>query len=215
MEWITQSIDLILHLDKHLGVFLASHGAWIYALLFAIVFVETGLVIMPFLPGDSLLFVAGALAAAGGMDVLWLGALLSAAAIMGDTVNYWVGSYFGSKLLRGKHSRWLNKKHLDYTHAFYERHGGKTIVIARFIPILRTFAPFVAGMGKMPYSRFMAYNVFGGLVWVSSLLLAGYYFGNLPWVKQNLSLVIVGIILLSISPGIIEYLRHRRRRTRL
>lgn len=212
MEWTAQSIDLVLHLDKHLGVFLTNYGAWIYALLFIIVFVETGLVVMPFLPGDSLLFVAGALAAAGGMDVLWLVALLSAAAILGDTVNYWTGSYLGAKLVQGKYSRWINKKHLDYTHAFYERHGGKTIVIARFIPILRTFAPFVAGVGKMPYRRFLAYNVLGGLAWVISLLLAGYYFGNLPWVKQNLSLVIVGIILISISPGVIEYLRHRRRR---
>ena len=213
MEFLAQIIDVFLHLDNYLGAFLHDYGAWIYLLLFLIVFAETGLVVMPFLPGDSLLFVAGALAATGGMDVLWLAALLSAAAIMGDTVNYWMGNYLGSKLLHGKNSRWINKKHLDYTHAFYQRHGGKTIVIARFIPILRTFAPFVAGLGKMPYSRFMAYNVFGGLVWVVSLLLAGYYFGNLPWVKQNLSLVIVGIILVSISPGIIEYLRHRRRRT--
>lgn len=213
MEFLVQITDVFLHLDNYLGVFLHDYGAWIYLLLFLIVFAETGLVIMPFLPGDSLLFVAGTLAATGGMNVLWLAALLSAAAILGDTVNFWVGNYLGSKLLHGKNSRWINKKHLDYTHAFYQRHGGKTIVIARFIPILRTFAPFVAGLGRMPYSRFMVYNVFGGLVWVVSLLLAGYYFGNLPWVKQNLSLVIVGIILVSISPGIIEYLRHRRRRT--
>lgn len=212
MEFLVQITDVFLHLDNYLGVFLHDYGAWIYLLLFLIVFAETGLVIMPFLPGDSLLFVAGTLAATGGMNVLWLAALLSAAAILGDTVNFWVGNYLGSKLLHGKNSRWINKKHLDYTHAFYQRHGGKTIVIARFIPILRTFAPFVAGLGRMPYSRFMVYNVFGGLVWVVSLLLAGYYFGNLPWVKQNLSLVIVGIILVSISPGIIEYLRHRRRR---
>lgn len=212
MEFLVHIIDVFLHLDNYLGVFLHDYGAWIYLLLFLIIFAETGLVIMPFLPGDSLLFVAGTLAATGGMDVLWLAALLSAAAILGDTVNFWVGNYLGSKLLYGKNSRWINKKHLDYTHAFYQRHGGKTIVIARFIPILRTFAPFVAGLGRMPYSRFMVYNVFGGLVWVVSLLLAGYYFGNLPWVKQNLSLVIVGIILVSISPGIIEYLRHRRRR---
>jgi membrane-associated protein len=183
----------------------------VYVLLFMIVFAETGLVVTPFLPGDSLLFVAGTLAAAGGMDVWLLITLLTIAAIMGDTVNYWFGSFLGPKVFHREDSRLLNRRHLERTHAFYERHGGKTIVIARFIPIIRTFAPFVAGIGKMPYARFLAYNVVGGILWVVSLTLAGFYFGNLPFVKRNLSLVILGIIIVSIMPGVIEYLRHRRR----
>lgn len=211
MELITQLVDLVVHLDQHLTLLLQQYGAWVYVLLFMIVFAETGLVVTPFLPGDSLLFVAGTLAAVGGMDVRLLITLLSLAAIAGDTVNYWFGSYLGPKVFHREDSRLLNRRHLERTHAFYERHGGKTIVIARFVPIIRTFAPFVAGIGRMPYGRFLAYNVAGAVLWVVSLTLAGYYFGNLPFVKRNLSLVILGIIILSILPGVIEYLRHRRR----
>jgi len=210
MELLAQFIDILLHLDRYLAQFVADHGIWVYLLLFLIVFAETGLVITPFLPGDSLLFVAGTLAAAGGMDVGWLCAILAAAAILGDTVNYWVGNWFGARLFRDD-ARWLKREYLDRTHKFYERHGGKTIILARFVPIVRTFAPFVAGMGRMSYLKFFAYNVIGGLIWVFSLVLAGFYFGNLPWVKANLTLVIIGIVIASITPGIVEYLRHRRR----
>ncbi len=210
MELIAQFVDILLHLDRYLAQFVSEHGVWVYLLLFLIVFAETGLVVTPFLPGDSLLFVAGTLAAAGGMDVLWLCAVLSAAAILGDTVNYWVGNWFGTRLFRDD-ARWLKREYLDRTHRFYERHGGKTIILARFVPIVRTFAPFVAGMGRMSYLTFFAYNVAGALLWVFALVLAGFYFGNLPWVQANLTLVILGIVLASISPGIIEYWRHRRR----
>lgn len=210
MELLAQFVDILLHLDRYLAQFVADHGIWVYLLLFLIVFAETGLVVTPFLPGDSLLFVAGTLAAAGGMDVVWLCAILAAAAILGDTVNYWVGKWFGARLFRDD-ARWLKREYLDRTHKFYERHGGKTIILARFIPIVRTFAPFVAGMGRMSYLKFFAYNVVGGLIWVVSLVLAGFYFGNLPWVKANLTLVIIGIVIASITPGIIEYFRHRRR----
>lgn len=210
MELLAQFVDILLHLDRYLAQFVADHGIWVYLLLFLIVFAETGLVVTPFLPGDSLLFVAGTLAAAGGMDVGWLCAILAAAAILGDTVNYWVGKWFGTRLFRDD-ARWLKREYLDRTHKFYERHGGKTIILARFVPIVRTFAPFVAGMGRMSYLKFFAYNVIGGLIWVFSLVLAGFYFGNLPWVKANLTLVIIGIVIASITPGIVEYLRHRRR----
>ena len=210
MELFAQFIDILLHLDRYLAQFVSEYGVWVYLLLFLIVFAETGLVVTPFLPGDSLLFVAGTLAAAGGMDVVWLCAVLSVAAILGDTVNYWIGSWFGTRLFHDN-ARWLKREYLDRTHQFYERHGGKTIILARFVPIVRTFAPFVAGMGRMSYLKFFAYNVVGGLIWVFSLVLAGFYFGNLPWVKANLTLVIIGIVIASITPGIIEYLRHRRR----
>jgi len=210
VEWVTQFIDLVLHLDQHLGVFLREHGAWIYLLLFVIVFCETGLVVTPFLPGDSLLFVAGTLAAAGGMNVYGLMAVLVAAAIVGDTVNYTIGAFLGTKVFQRDY-RWINRSHLERTHSFYERHGGKTIIIARFVPIVRTFAPFVAGAASMTYGRFIAYNILGGLLWVISLVLAGYFFGNLPWVQKNLSLVILGIIALSLVPIAVEYWRHHRR----
>ena len=213
MELLAQLLDILIHLDRYLGVFVQDYGAWIYLLLFLIVFAETGLVVTPFLPGDSLLFVAGTLAAAGGMDVVWLCAVLITAAILGDTVNYWVGDYLGPKVFHDPGARFLKKEYLDRTHRFYERHGGKTIIIARFVPIIRTFAPFVAGIGKMSYGKFLAYNVTGAILWVLSLTIAGYYFGNLPFVKKNLTLVIFGIIILSILPGVIEYLRHRRARS--
>lgn len=210
MEFLAFAFDVLLHLDKHLVMFVENYGAWVYALLFVIVFAETGLVVTPVLPGDSLLFVAGTLAAAGGMDVLWLMTTLIAAAILGDTVNYWVGDYVGPKVFSAD-SRLLNKAHLERAHRFYERHGGKTIVIARFLPIIRTFAPFVAGIGKMSYPHFLLYNVGGAVLWVVSLVAAGFYFGELPFVKQNLTLIIVLIVIISVLPGVIEYLRHRRR----
>src|SRR3990170_7595032 len=211
MELIAQFIDLVLHLDQHLAAFVQTHGAWIYFLLFMIVFAETGLVVTPFLPGDSLLFVAGTLAAAGGMNVGLLIALLIAAAILGDAVNYWVGHHLGPRVFRNKDSRFFKPAYLDYTHAFFERHGGKTIIIGRFLPIIRTFAPFVAGIGSMTYGRFLLYNVAGAILWVVSLVMAGFLFGNLRIVKENLTLVIIGIIILSLVPGFVEYLRHRRR----
>lgn len=212
MEFLAYAVDVVLHLDKHLVMFVEHYGAWVYALLFVIVFAETGLVVTPVLPGDSLLFVAGTLAAAGGMDVVWLMTTLIAAAILGDTVNYWIGDYVGPKVFSAE-SRLLNKAHLERAHGFYERHGGKTIVIARFIPIIRTFAPFVAGIGKMSYPRFLVYNVGGAVLWVVSLVTAGFYFGELPFVKQNLTLIIVLIVIISILPGVFEYLRHRRARS--
>lgn len=202
-------VDLLVHLDRHLVWVVENYGVWIYALLFLIVFCETGLVVTPFLPGDSLLFVAGTLAAAGTMDVHLVVLLLVAAAILGDTVNYWVGKAVGPRVFHEENARFFRKEYLDRTHRFYERHWGKTIVIARFVPIIRTFAPFVAGIGTMEYGRFLFYNVTGAVLWVVSLTYAGYYFGNLPWVKANLTLVILGIVLLSISPGIFEYLRQR------
>jgi membrane-associated protein len=211
VELLATFIDVVLHLDKHLQVLVAQYGAWVYLILFVIVFCETGLVVTPFLPGDSLLFVAGTVAAAGGMDVHLLVVLLIIAAILGDTVNYWIGNYLGPRVFHYQDSRWLNRKHLERAHAFYERHGGKTIVIARFVPIIRTYAPFVAGIGAMSYARFVAYNVGGAVLWVASLAYAGYFFGNLPIIKNNLTLVIIGIIILSIMPGVIEYLRHRSR----
>ena len=201
--------DLVVHLDQHLEAFVAQHGAWVYALLFLIVFCETGLVVTPFLPGDSLLFVAGAIAAVGGMDISAVMATLVAAALCGDNVNYWVGRWLGPKVFASGQSRWLNKEHLRRAHAFYEKHGGKTIILARFVPIVRTYAPFVAGIGAMPYLRYLAYCVAGALLWVGSLCTAGYFFGNIPAVKNNLTAVILGIVLLSISPGIVAWMRNR------
>ncbi len=186
-------------------------SAWVYLILFLIVFCETGLVVTPFLPGDSLLFVAGAIAAAGGMNIHLLVVLLIIAAVLGDAVNYSIGHYIGPRVLRDRNSRWLNPKHLERAHQFYERHGGKTIIIARFVPIVRTYAPFVAGAASMPYPRFALYNVSGALLWVVSLGYAGYFFGNIPVIKNNLTLVIITIIILSILPGVVEYLRHRNR----
>jgi len=211
MELLGQLFDLVLHLDRHLATFVQSHGGWIYFLLFMIVFAETGLVITPFLPGDSLLFVAGTLAAAGGMDVVLLMVVLITAAILGDTVNYWVGHLIGPRVFRRKESLFFKPQYLEYTHAFFERHGGKTIIIGRFLPIIRTFAPFVAGVGSMTYGRFLLYNIAGAVLWVVSLVLLGYLFGNLTVVKENLTLVIIGIIILSLVPGFVEYLRHRQR----
>jgi membrane-associated protein len=209
VEFIAAFIDLVLHLDKHLQLLIQNYGIWIYAILFLIIFCETGLVVTPFLPGDSLLFVAGALAATGSMHVHTLFILLVVASFLGDNTNYWIGRFFGPRVFSREGSRLLNPKHLERTQAFYDRHGGKTIIIARFVPIVRTFAPFVAGIGRMVVPRFMMFAIVGALVWIGSLVYAGYFFGNIPWVKNNLSLVIVGIVVLSILPGIIEYLRHR------
>jgi membrane-associated protein len=203
-------VDLFLHLDRHLGEFVQSHGSWTYGMLFAIVFLETGLVVTPFLPGDSLLFACGALAATGALDPGLLFLVMAAAAVLGDTANYSIGKAIGTRALTAP-MRFVKREHILRTHAFYERHGGKTIFLARFIPIIRTFAPFVAGIGTMSYARFAAYNVVGGIVWVGVCLGAGYAFGNIPVVKNNFSLVILGIVAVSMLPLVIEYLRHRRR----
>lgn len=212
MELLATLWDFLVHLDQHLRAFAQEHGVWIYALLFLIVFCETGLVVTPFLPGDSLLFVAGSVAAIGSMNVHLLVVLLIVAAILGDNTNYWIGRYIGPRVFKRDDSWFFKRTYVDLANSFFARHGGKTLIIARFVPIVRTYAPFVAGVGRMPMSRFVAFNVVGGVVWVASLTYAGYWFGNLPWVKENLTLVIIGIILLSLMPGIIEALRHRRGR---
>ena len=209
MEIIAQLVDLFLHLDHYLGVFLRDHGLWVYALLFIIIFAETGFVVMPFLPGDSLLFVAGTLAAGHGLDVQWLIPLLIAASFGGDNTNYWIGHHLGPRVFRHNNSWLLNHKHLDRTRVFYDRHGGKTVLLARFLPIVRTFAPFVAGVGRMPYPRFLAFSFIGSLLWIGLFVLAGYYFGHVPVVKKNLTLVMLGIIVVSLLPGAIAWLRHR------
>jgi membrane-associated protein len=212
MEFIAKAVDFFLHLDTHLGELIQQYGVWTYAILTLVVFCETGLVVTPFLPGDSLLFAAGALAAlpASPLRVEMLFLLLAGAAIAGDTVNYWIGHKVGPRAFEGR-IKFLNKKHLERTHEFYERYGGKTIIIARFVPIVRTFAPFVAGIGSMSYGRFIVYNVVGGLAWVAICLFGGYFFGNLPFVKENFSVVILAIIFISILPGVYEFVRHKRR----
>jgi membrane-associated protein len=207
MEFITFMIDLFLHLDEHLQAVISQYGAWTYGILFAVVFVETGLVIMPFLPGDSLLFAAGTFAALGALNVWYLVGLLIVAAILGDTVNYAIGHYLGE---RAYNIKWIKKEYLDQTHAFFEKHGGKAIFLARFVPIVRTFAPFVAGVGKMTYGYFATYNVVGGIVWVVLFTFAGYFFGNIPFMKENFEYVIIAIILLSIVPMIYEGWKARR-----
>lgn len=212
MELIHFIIDFILHIDVHLAELVAQYGVWIYAILFLILFCETGLVVTPFLPGDSLLFVAGALAAlpSNALDVHLMVVLMCIAAILGDAVNYTIGRLFGEKLFSNPNSKIFRRSYLDKTHQFYARHGGKTIILARFVPIVRTFAPFVAGMGHMSYRHFAAYNVVGALLWVLLFSYAGYLFGDLPVVQQNLKLLIVAIIVVSILPGVIEIIRHRR-----
>lgn len=206
-------LDLFLHLDTHLAAFVATHGAWVYALLFAIVFMETGLVVTPFLPGDSLLFVSGTVAAAGGMDAPTVMATLIMAALCGDNVNYWVGHFIGPRVFQREDSRWLKRENLDRTHAFMERHGPKAIIIARFVPVVRTFVPFVCGVGRLTYVRFLGFSILGAALWVGLLVPAGFFLGGLPWVKQNLTLVILCIIALSVSPGLIEAWRARQRAT--
>jgi membrane-associated protein len=211
MEFLKEVAEYLLHIDVHLHELILTYGAWTYAILFTIIFCETGFVITPFLPGDSLLFAAGAFAATGSLNELWLITLLSAAAIVGDTVNYWIGWYIGPKIFRKDQVKFLNKKYLGRTNQFYGEYGGKTIVIARFIPIVRTFAPFVAGIARMTYWRFITYNVIGGIGWVVIFVLAGYYFGNIPIVKNNFTFVILAIIVISTIPPIIEYVRQGNR----
>jgi membrane-associated protein len=211
MELLLKGIDILLHLDKYLDLMIQTMGVWSYVIIFLIIFCETGLVVTPILPGDSLLFAIGTFAAIGSFDITMVLILLTIAAIAGDTVNYWIGNYLGPKVFHYEDSRFFKKKHLERTHQFYEKHGGKTIIIARFIPIIRTFAPFVAGIGSMTYRKFLSYNVAGGVFWIFSLTLAGYFFGNIPIVRNNFSLVIVAIVVISVIPGVIEYLRQRRK----
>jgi membrane-associated protein len=211
MELISNVIDWVLHFDHHLKSVVEHYGLWAYCILFLIVFCETGLVVTPFLPGDSLLFVAGALAAGGGLNIGILLLVLMVAAILGDTVNYRIGQYVGPRVFRqGRTSRWLKREHLDRTEAFFAKYGGKTIVMARFVPIVRTFAPFVAGMGSMAYPRFLSFNVVGGVAWVCLLTLAGYWFGRIPAVERNFTLVVLAIIVISLLPPLFEFLRTRR-----
>lgn len=211
MDWLNHAVDLFMHLDHHLANITTEYGTWTYLILFLIVFCETGLVVTPFLPGDSLLFVVGALSSAGGTLNLWLSlGLLSSAAILGDTVNYYIGKKLGPRIFRQENIKFLNMDHLKKTEAFFEKYGGKTIIIARFVPIVRTFAPFVAGMGSMAYTRFIFYNIIGALLWVFGMVLAGYFFGKIPIVEKNFSKVILLIIFVSILPGIIEVIRHRK-----
>jgi membrane-associated protein len=214
MEILAQAWEIAGHLDVHLADFVAEHGAWVYALLFVIVFIETGLVVWPFLPGDSLLFVTGAIAAAGGMDIAEVIAVLVAAALTGDNVNYGIGRWIGPRIFHYEKSRWFSPAHLARAHAFYERHGGKTIILARFIPIVRTYVPFVAGIGAMPYLSYLGFCVSGALLWVISLCTAGYFFGNIPAVTTNLSVVIVLIVLVSVSPAVFAWFRARSVRQR-
>ncbi|MSR57565.1 MAG: DedA family protein [Planctomycetaceae bacterium] len=210
MDLLRQLLDYVLHLEGHLDGLV--QWPWIYALMFLVIFCETGLVVTPFLPGDSLLFALGALAARpDGLSLPVLIVSLIVAAILGDSLNYWLGALLGPRIFRGENVRFLNRKHLERTHDFYERYGGKTIILARFVPIVRTFAPFVAGMGRMTYRHFMAYNVVGGIVWIVLFLIGGYFFGNLPLVKKNFTLVILGIIIVSILPAVFEFVRERRR----
>jgi membrane-associated protein len=212
MEWLRWAIDVMLHLDRYLNQWAGLMGGWLYALLFAVIFAETGLVVTPFLPGDSLLFAVGALSASEGSPInVWLvGILMTVAAILGDAVNYSIGKYVGPKVFSRESSRLLNKEHLLRAHKFYEKHGGKTIILARFLPIIRTFAPFVAGIGEMSYARFAAYNVIGGVAWVWSFLLLGYWFGNREIVKKNFTLVILAIVVISVIPVVIEFIKARK-----
>jgi membrane-associated protein len=210
MEFITFLIDFILHIDVHLAEMAAAYGPWLFLILFLIIFCETGLVVTPFLPGDSLLFVTGAIAATGAFDIHLMVLTLVLAAILGDTANYHIGRVVGLKVFDRPDSRIFKRKYLDKTHAFYEKHGGKTIIIARFAPIVRTFAPFVAGVGAMGYKRFLSYNVIGAVAWVGSFSYVGYLFGNLPFVKKNLSILILAIVVISLMPAVMEFIRQRR-----
>ncbi|MDH4022750.1 MAG: DedA family protein [Gammaproteobacteria bacterium] len=210
LDLILQFVDIVLHLNVHLDTLVADYGAWVYAILFLIIFCETGLVVTPFLPGDSLLFAAGAIAASGRLDIFLLCGLLIVAAISGNAVNYWVGRLAGQEMQR-RFPRLIRQEHLDRTHAYFERYGGKTVIIARFVPIIRTVAPFAAGAGQMTHVRYQFYNVTGSLLWVLLLVPAGYFFANVPIVQRNFSAVIIGIIVISVLPGVVEYLRARTR----
>ncbi len=209
MELLLKGMDILLHLDKYIDIMIQTMGLWSYVILFLIIFCETGLVVTPVLPGDSLLFTVGTFAAIGSFDLTLVLVIMTVAAIGGDTLNYWIGNYLGPKVFHYEDSRFFKKKHLERTHQFYEKYGGKTIIIARFVPIIRTFAPFVAGIGSMTYRKFLAYNVIGGVLWIFSLTLAGYFFGNIPVVRKNFSLVVMAIVVISVLPGVIEYLRQR------
>jgi membrane-associated protein len=210
MEIISQFIWMLGHVDQALNMIVRDYGSWTYLILFLIIFCETGLVVTPFLPGDSLLFIVGSLCGAGYLDPLLTAGLLMSAAIMGDSTNYWIGRYAGPAVFHREDSKLLNKKHLEKTHAFYEKHGGKTVVIARFMPIVRTFAPFVAGIGRMAYPKFLSFSVGGTILWIGGFIGLGYMIGNMPWVKKYFSVVIYAIILLSITPGVIEFIRAKR-----
>ena len=212
MDILASLLDVVLHLDAHLAVWVEEYGLWIYAILFAVIFCETGLVVTPFLPGDSLLFVAGAIAAVGSLDIHVLAGVLVLAAFLGNMANYAIGRWLGRHFFTKRGSRWLNPDHLEKAHAFYERHGGKAVVISRFLPIVRTYVPFVAGMGAMSTARFTAFNLGGALAWVGSLCYAGFFFGNVPWIRNNLTAMIVGIIAVSLVPVVIAYFRGRRSR---
>lgn len=210
MELLAQLIDIVLHLDQHLTLLIGQYGVWVYAILFTIIFCETGLVVTPFLPGDSLLFVVGALAATGALDVQAVILLLMAAAFLGDNTNYWIGRFIGPRVFT-QESRWLNRRYLDKTEVFYEKHGGKTVLFARFLPIIRTFAPFVAGIGHMTYKRFVLFSILGAIAWINSLVFLGYFFGNIPIIKNNLTLSILGIVVLSLMPGVVHFVREKVR----
>lgn len=209
MEYLVQFADIVLHLDTHLTLLIRDYGVWVYAILFVVIFAETGLVVFPFLPGDSLLFVAGAVAAVGGMDAGTLILVLALAAVLGNSVNYAVGRYLGPRVFQWPDSRFFNRAALDKTHAFYERHGGKTLVLSRFLPLFRTFAPFVAGIGAMGWMRFTAFNLLGAVLWVVSLVLAGYWLGNVPVIRNNLTATVLAIVVISLLPAFIGWLRHR------
>jgi len=211
MEFIKTAVDLFLHLDVHLNAVIVQYGALTYAILFAVIFAETGFVLTPFLPGDSLLFAAGTFAARGSLNGNFLFIILAFAAVAGDTVNYWIGHLIGPKIFHQEKVRFFKKEYLERTHKFFEKYGGKTIILARFIPVIRTFAPFVAGIGSMTYPKFILYNIIGAAAWVALLVYAGFYFGNIEFVKNNFSVVIIAIIIISTLPGIIEYLRHRKK----
>ncbi len=213
MELISRIVDFIIHLDKHLADLIQNYGTWTYMILFVVVFCETGLVVTPFLPGDSLLFAAGTFAALGSLKVGWLFLVLSAAAIIGDTVNYWIGHIIGPKAFHKEKARFFKREYLDRTHQFYEKYGGETIIIARFVPIIRTFAPFVAGIGKMSYWKFISYNVIGGVGWVAIFVFGGYFFGSIPLVKRHFTIIIFVIILISMIPGIVEFIRHKKKKS--
>ncbi len=215
MELLANFISIFMHLDKHLSLIIQQYGAATYIILPLIIFCETGLVVTPFLPGDSLLFAAGTFAALGSFDIFLIYGLLVFAAMAGNTTNYWIGYFAGPKVFQREDVRFLNRKHLERTHRFYEKYGGKTIIIARFIPIVRTFAPFVAGIGRMTYARFISYDIFGGTAWVAVCVFSGYFFGNIPVVKRNFSLVILAIIVVSVTPGLVEFFRHRRKISRV
>jgi membrane-associated protein len=211
MQVISFLIDFVLHMDRYLGQIVTDTGLWTYVILFVVIFIETGLVVTPFLPGDSILFAAGALIAAQGvLDIKILYILMVIAAIAGDTANYWIGHYIGPRVFH-EESRFLKKEYLDRTHAFYEKHGGKTILLARFIPIIRTFAPFVAGVGEMKYGHFLSYNAVGGIIWPAMFLFGGYYFGNIPFIKEHFSLVVIAIVLISLIPAVVEVLKNKKK----